>query len=729
MRRILAFILIATLFVGVAYAADRDELRRTKFEDGADNEVLMQFGNTGTGHMAEWFDGTVDGGTLLMRLYQSGTLATLEAIHAIYLNYTNDGGIGGGLALMAFPEVPTDFPNPPASVGYQYSKDNSGATHPYWEQPDGTVNSMLLGGAGGSGAPIGAKYIVQDPDGDLTNEQALSDLSDGILKHTSGVVAQAASGTDYTDPADYDAKGDIFSATGDNAYARVPIGVEGTALLADPGEASGVRWGGLSTAISDLNINYLVPATAFTNFSALAVYADVDSMAATSNFHAVEVTSVGSTSGHSYAFSSRGTAMGLITQHIGTFNTPDQTTPDAYAGEIPSGGSWSDGIDGNTLFEDDNDEVYIGAVGKFSEIEVILGTAASQDVWLVFEYQHTDTSWDEFSPVDGTLGMRFNSIISWDSDDLTNWKSDSDPGGGDSAAGYWIRMRRERNTVATDPIATTFKIREPAEYGWDAVGDITAKSITLDTAILHSVLNNDETSGNPHSVTKAELGLTNVLDIKHKIDATQAPTVNNDVDEGYTAGSNWTDVTNDKAYTCLDNTDGAAVWTETTGAGGGGSGGNEYLSFEVRFGVPKLNLDIVDLRQGMDTTNWHPYAKRTALSGADTQSNLWAAVQLPSDFDSFYSGTNIWIQVYSNDRANNTITLSVYDDTGDVDDGVNAADIEPGSDATWAEASDQITETDANYAAGDWIFLEVIVVLDANDYYYIGEGHIRYTKS
>jgi len=55
----------------------------------------------------------------------------------------------------------------------------------------------------------------------------------------------------------------------------------------------------------------------------------------------------------------------------------------------------------------------------------------------------------------------------------------------------------------------------------------------------------------------------------NKWDATSAPGVTNDIDEGYIVGSTWLDVTNDKAYVCLDNTDGAAVWTETTGAGGG----------------------------------------------------------------------------------------------------------------------------------------------------------------
>lgn len=55
----------------------------------------------------------------------------------------------------------------------------------------------------------------------------------------------------------------------------------------------------------------------------------------------------------------------------------------------------------------------------------------------------------------------------------------------------------------------------------------------------------------------------------NKFDATTAPTVNNDVDEGYTVGSTWADVTNDISYICLDNTDGAAVWERTSGVANG----------------------------------------------------------------------------------------------------------------------------------------------------------------
>ena len=70
--------------------------------------------------------------------------------------------------------------------------------------------------------------------------------------------------------------------------------------------------------------------------------------------------------------------------------------------------------------------------------------------------------------------------------------------------------------------------------------------------------------------TKEDLNLNYVENLKVKLDATEAPAAaTDDITLGYVIGSRWFDVTNDKEYVCLDNTDGAAVWTETTGAGGG----------------------------------------------------------------------------------------------------------------------------------------------------------------
>lgn len=57
-----------------------------------------------------------------------------------------------------------------------------------------------------------------------------------------------------------------------------------------------------------------------------------------------------------------------------------------------------------------------------------------------------------------------------------------------------------------------------------------------------------------------------------KFDATTDPTINDDTGDGYVIGSLWVNVTADTAWICLDNSSGAAVWTEITQAGGGGGG-------------------------------------------------------------------------------------------------------------------------------------------------------------
>lgn len=55
----------------------------------------------------------------------------------------------------------------------------------------------------------------------------------------------------------------------------------------------------------------------------------------------------------------------------------------------------------------------------------------------------------------------------------------------------------------------------------------------------------------------------------HKLDAISAPGVGDDDLDGYVAGSEWVDRTNDKIYKCTDNGTGAAVWVQIAGAGMG----------------------------------------------------------------------------------------------------------------------------------------------------------------
>lgn len=63
---------------------------------------------------------------------------------------------------------------------------------------------------------------------------------------------------------------------------------------------------------------------------------------------------------------------------------------------------------------------------------------------------------------------------------------------------------------------------------------------------------------NPHGIPLA------------KRNATIAPAVTDDSASGYGVGSEWNDVTADRAYVCMDASVGAAVWVETTAGAGGG---------------------------------------------------------------------------------------------------------------------------------------------------------------
>lgn len=76
----------------------------------------------------------------------------------------------------------------------------------------------------------------------------------------------------------------------------------------------------------------------------------------------------------------------------------------------------------------------------------------------------------------------------------------------------------------------------------------------------------DGTTGNGPKIdlTSSVSGLLPVayggINAIHKLDATTAPTINEDSDDDYGPGSIWIDLTNDKAYINVDATVGAAVW-------------------------------------------------------------------------------------------------------------------------------------------------------------------------
>lgn len=81
--------------------------------------------------------------------------------------------------------------------------------------------------------------------------------------------------------------------------------------------------------------------------------------------------------------------------------------------------------------------------------------------------------------------------------------------------------------------------------------------------------------------------------LKNNLDATTAPTVNDDTSLGYEVFSQWIDLSADKAYMCVDETDGAAVWVETTaGAAGGESNTASSVGSGVSVYKQKTGVDL-----------------------------------------------------------------------------------------------------------------------------------------
>ena len=162
----------------------------------------------------------------------------------------------------------------------------------------------------------------------------------------------------------------------------------------------------------------------------------------------------------------------------------------------------------------------------------------------------------------------------------------------------------------------------------------------------------DTFEGRDYSEVKTDLSLNYVENLKVKLNGTQAPTVNNDIDEGYAVGSRWFDVTNDKEYVCLDNTDGAAVWIETTQSGGGGAFTDltdtpaNYTGSSlkhVRVNVGETALEFVTLGGGGDmlkATYDTDDDGDVDVAAGGTEKSLWTLYAIP-----YLSGTTAFGEI------------------------------------------------------------------------------------
>jgi len=156
----------------------------------------------------------------------------------------------------------------------------------------------------------------------------------------------------------------------------------------------------------------------------------------------------------------------------------------------------------------------------------------------------------------------------------------------------------------------------------------------------------------------ADIGVTVNTFIKNNFVATAPPSAaTDDTTLGYVVGSVWIDVTNDKAYTALDVTDGAAVWVET-------SSGTADVTYETLNTNGDVGTSAGQLAIGNHThTGVYEPADGTILKDAD----IGVTVQA---YDATYlvdADIGVNVQAYSASNAlTSDITYEQLNTNGDV---------------------------------------------------------------
>lgn len=122
-----------------------------------------------------------------------------------------------------------------------------------------------------------------------------------------------------------------------------------------------------------------------------------------------------------------------------------------------------------------------------------------------------------------------------------------------------------------------------------------------------------EDTFNPHMVTKDQLGLGHVENIKNNISNIN-PTVDDDINSGYSVGSKWWNTFQRKEFVCVDPTDG--IWEETT------IHDHSHLENIGTYTHPQIDHHI-------NNKNLHREINDNTISKA----NLWSALKITQELD------------------------------------------------------------------------------------------------
>ena len=163
------------------------------------------------------------------------------------------------------------------------------------------------------------------------------------------------------------------------------------------------------------------------------------------------------------------------------------------------------------IFADNGDTVTIGNDVKFEEIEFILSVVASgAGIKPIFYFSTGVGSWNEFSPADGTNGLRATGVIAWLDSDIPSWALGT-------GSEYLIRINRTQASISNIPIENKVQIASATEYFWNKDGFISILNLSAsdeiyinNVAVSHWLYNQTEAGGSNFNYNQTTIILNTV---------------------------------------------------------------------------------------------------------------------------------------------------------------------------------------------------------------------------
>ncbi len=118
---------------------------------------------------------------------------------------------------------------------------------------------------------------------------------------------------------------------------------------------------------------------------------------------------------------------------------------------------FADPINSTTVLENEGDYVVVGNQSPFTSLGLDIGTGASANCQLQFQYLDNNGFWDTFNPTDGTNGFTIDGAINWTFDDVLNW-SPYIIDGASTERLFWVRIKRIAVTIDTPPTIAEISI-------------------------------------------------------------------------------------------------------------------------------------------------------------------------------------------------------------------------------------------------------------------------------